>query len=777
MSLNSQNLHLWWTLSFSYFVLLLQSVHALNPDGVFLLSFKYSILSDPSSVLESWNYNDVTPCSWKGVTCSEIEDPGNPDLFRVTSLVLPNNQLLGSITEDLGMIQHLQHVDLSNNLLNGSLPNSLFNSSQLQVLSLSNNLITGELPELIGKLTSLQLLNLSDNALGGLIPENLTALQNLTVVSLRSNYFSGRVPSGFNTVEVLDLSSNLLNDTLPNDFGGESLHYLNLSWNKIQGAIPPEFAKQIPANTTIDLSNNILTGPIPQSLALLNQKSDLLSGNENLCGKPLKILCSIPSTLSNPPTNVTDTSSPAAIAAIPKTIDTDPSSNSTQGPNGSSQNISPSGLKPATIAAIVVGDLAGISVIALIILLVYQQRHKREPKPTTEAAAAATKEKKEETVAKQNHNVKTPSLPCSCLKIKEEESASEETSSDSDHDNNTIDIITTQNGDITKQGTLVTVDGEIRLELETLLKASAYILGTSRASIVYKAVLEDGRVFAVRRIGECGIERMKDFENQVKSIAKFRHPNLVKVRGFCWGQDEKLVICDYVPNGSLASIGFRRASSSPFNMSLEVRLKIAKGLARGLAFIHEKKHVHGNIKPNNILLNSEMEPIISDFGLNRLLLNDINHRANGSARQLLRNQRTLQDQPNIGSSPYAPTIGSSSSGAHMPYQAPESHQNIKPTPKWDVYSFGIVLLELLSGRVFSDRDLDQCPEPGSVEEEKNRVLRMADVAIMCEIEGRENAVLSYFKLGLSCASLVPQKRPSMKEALQILDKIPHAAIY
>ncbi|KAJ1402896.1 Protein kinase domain [Sesbania bispinosa] len=697
MSHNSQNLHFWWKVS-SFLLLVLQSV-ALNSDGILLLKFKYSILSDPLSVLDSWNYDDATPCSWHGVTCTETGSPGTgtPDLFRVTSLVLPNNQLLGSIAEELGMIQYLRHLDLSNNFLNGSLPNSIFNSSHLQVLSLSNNVISGQLPELIGKLTSLQFLNLSDNAFAGLIPENLTALQNLTVVSLKSNYFSGEVPTGFNSVEILDLSSNLLNGSLPNHFGGESLRYLNLSYNKISGTIPPAFAKQIPGNSTIDLSFNNLTGPIPESLALLNQKTELLSGNADLCGKPLKILCSIPSTISTPPPNITNTSSPA-IAAIPKTIDTNPTTNTTENP---SQNVSQNGLKPATIAAIVVGDLAGMAVLALIILFVYQQRKRRDPKPAT-ATTTTNSEKKQQIVARQDPEVRTTSLPFSCLKIKEEET-SEATSSDSDHDNNTNMDITAQNENLPKEGTLVTVDGETKLELDTLLKASAYILGTSR-----------------------------------------------------------------------------KGGSSPVNLSLEVRLKIAKGVARGLAFIHEKKHVHGNIKPSNILLNSEMEPIISDFGLDRLLLNDsINQRANGSARQLMVNQRTQQEPP-IGSvsSPYA-TMGPSSSGGQgqVPYQAPESLQNIKPSPKWDVYSFGIVLLELLSGRVFSDRELDQWSEvSGSVEEEKNRILRLADVAIKAEIKSRENVILGCFKLGLSCASLVPQKRPSMKEALQILDKIPASAI-
>ncbi|RZB43673.1 Receptor protein kinase-like protein isoform B [Glycine soja] len=728
MSLNSQNLHLWWRL-LSFLLLLLQSVTSqfvtpLNSDGIHLLKFKYSILSDPLSVLKNWNYDDVTPCSWHGVACSEIGAPGTPDFFRVTSLALPNSQLLGSISEDLGLIQYLRHIDLSNNFLNGSLPNTIFNSSQLQVLSLSNNVISGELPQLIGKMTNLKLLNLSDNAFAGLIPENLSTLPNLTIVSLKSNYFSGSVPNGFNYVEILDLSSNLLNGSLPNEFGGESLRYLNLSYNKISGTIPPAFVKQIPANTTVDLSFNNLTGPIPGSEALLNQKTEFLSGNADLCGTTT-----------------------------------------------SSQNVSQSGLKPATIAAIVVGDLAGMALLALIVLFIYQQRKKRYPNPKlhTNASSANNSEKKQETVSRQDAEARTvtPSLPCSCLTIKEEET-SEATSSDSDCESSTaVDIIAAQNRNLPKHGTLVTVDGETNLELETLLKASAYILGNSHVSIVYKAVLEDGRAFAVRRIGECGIERMKDFENQVRAIAKLRHPNLVKVRGFCWGQEDKLLICDYVPNGSLATIDHRRAGASPLNLSLEVRLKIAKGVARGLAFIHEKKHVHGNVKPSNILLNSEMEPIISDLGLDRVLLNDVTHKANGSARK--------QDLP-FGSIPFS-TMGPSTSGVGqiMHYQAPESLLSVKPSNKWDVYSFGVVLLELLTGRVFSDRELDQWHEPGSEEEEKNRVLRIADVAIKSEIEGRENVVLAWFKLGLSCVSHVPQKRSSMKEALQILDKIAGAA--
>lgn len=114
-----------------------------------------------------------------------------------------------------------------------------------------------------------------------------------------------------------------------------------------------------------------------------------------------------------------------------------------------------------------------------------------------------------------------------------------------------------------KKGVLVTVDGERpELELESLLKASAYVLGASGESIVYKALLEDGTAMAVRRIGKSQGERMREFESHVRSVAKLRHPNLVRVRGFYWGEDEKLVVCDYVSNGSLAGTGSSELSSS-----------------------------------------------------------------------------------------------------------------------------------------------------------------------------------------------------------------------
>ncbi|KAE8691535.1 Receptor protein kinase-like protein [Hibiscus syriacus] len=689
-----------------FLLLLLVPSIALNNDGVLLLSFKYSILSDPLSVLQSWNYDDETPCTWAGVNCTEIGIPGTSDAFRVTSLILPNSQLLGSISEDIGFIQHLSHLDLSSNFFNGTLPSSIFNSTELQLLSLSDNVISGELPEAIGGMVGLQILNLSDNALAEKVPHNLTALQNLTAVSLRGNYFSGDVPSGFDSVDLLDLSSNLLNGTLPLDFGGGNLGLLNLSYNKISGSISPEFAKQIPRKATIDLSFNNLTGAIPDSQPLVNQKTESFSGNVDL-----------------------------SIAVIPKSIDSTPVASSTPGEPNNVQNQAKASLNPGTIAAIVVADLAGVSIIGMVVLYVYQLRKGKALTQRTDATSNLEK--------KPNVPLSTVmSSSCSCIKIKFMESL-ETTSSDSEMEEKNQVLNVSRAEAYRKGGKLMTLnEGTELLELETLLKSSAYILGTSGSSIVYKAVLDNGTAFAVRRIGDSTIERLKDFETHVRNIAKLKHPNLVKLLGFYWGNDEKLVIYEYISYGSLGCSSYRRSgsSSSPCHFTLDDRLKIARAVARGLVYIHEKKQVHGNIKPSNILLNSSMEPLISDLGLHRVV-----------------SARFVSSQP-------------STSSSSTPYQAPESIKNLKPNPKWDVYSFGIVLFELLSGRVFTAGELGQWEVPAdSVGEEKNRAVRLADVAIRGDMEGREEAALACFRLGFSCASYVPQKRPSMKEAVRVSD--------
>lgn len=550
MSYPRVGLHLWWL-----FLLVVQS-SALNRDGVLLLSFKYSVLSDPLRVLASWNYSSNTPCSWNGVSCAEA---------RVIGLSLPNSQLVGSIPSDLGLIEHLQILDLSNNSLNGSLPSSFFQALELRLLKLSNNLIVGEVPDSIVQLRSLQFLNLSENALSGKVPTNLANMHNLTEASLKNNYLSGNLPGGFQTIQVLDLSSNLVNGSLPLDFSGANLRYFNISYNNISGKIPPEFGEKIPGNATIDLSFNNLTGHIPDSMLFMNQESKSFSGNSYLCGEPTKNPCPIPSSPYSPP-NVSSPTSPPAFAAFPNTFNSSP--DSLTSPSGSSSSPpKQKGIRRETIIEIVVGDIVGIGIIALIFVYVYRLKRKKNEENAL---------KKEATTVRNDWSSSSSESrgfrKWSCLRRKTEEEESSDTTSSSDSELEAQNTQTQnqkghenpkqQGTEQSKTGTLVTVDGEKELEVEALLTASAYILGATGSTIMYKAVLEDGSALAVRRIGESGLERFKELDNQVRVIAKLVHPNLVRVRGFYWGNDEKLIIYDFVPNGSLVNVRYSKSSNN-----------------------------------------------------------------------------------------------------------------------------------------------------------------------------------------------------------------------
>ncbi|KAG6509631.1 hypothetical protein ZIOFF_027631 [Zingiber officinale] len=767
----------------------------MNRDGELLLGFKRSIVSDPLAALADWNSDDATPCFWNGVACMGFPAVDNATASvasRVISLILPDSHLSGRVPPELGLLEHLRHLDLSGNAIYGTLPASILNVSELRILSLASNEISGDFPD-VGRLSNLQVLNLSGNALEGAIPATLALLPRLTVVSVANNHLCGELTKGgFGKVEYLDMSSNLVNGTIPPDFDGRWLRYLNLSHNQLTGEIPPAFASEIPVNATVDLAFNHLTGAVPQVGAFASQKPQAFAGNPELCGKPLENLCTIPSTLYKPPDPTTEaplaSKSPPAFAVLPKNA---------EGDSPASVRKSQGRLRPAVVIAIAVGDLAGVGFLLAVFFYVYQTKKKKSGEHREEISQ---EHQPAEAAATECHVF--GGLPC-CLTKKGDEDHSDETSGESTsveteakerlHKGRERDDGDGGGGGTPplprqlkpQRATLVTVDGEPQLELETLLKASAFVIGATGSSIVYKAVLTDGTALAVRRIGEGGaVDRLKDFEAQVRGVAKFRHPNLLRLRGFYWGADEKLLIHDFASNGSLANVSFtKKLGSSALHLNWESRLRVARGLAKGLAYLHEKKATHGNIKPSNVLLDAEMEPKIADFGLERLISGDGVPRLSASAR-LFGTKRPAQSPSNPTElpspalsgvtevSPRASTSGTAAAAglaAAARYQAPEKLKNLKPNAKWDVYSFGALLLELVAGRALSEAEIGQ-GAAGFVVEERNRILRMTDPAVRGEVEGREEALLRCFRLGFDCCSIAPHRRPSIKDAVLVLEK-------
>lgn len=202
-------------------------------------------------------------------------------------------------------------------------------------------------------------------------------------------------------------------------------------------------------------------------------------------------------------------------------------------------------------------------------------------------------------------------------------------------------------------------------------------------------------------------------------------------------------------------------------LSWEVRLKIMKGVAKALAFLHEfspKKYVHGDLKPNNVLLGLNMEPYISDFGVGRLA-----NLAGGSP--FLQSDRVFAETTASQQSDVAfgriITEGSC-------YQAPEVLRTMKPSQKWDVYSYGVILLELISGKsplvLLETTEMDLVHWVQFCIEEKRSLLDVLDPFLTQEID-REDEIVSVLKIALACVQANPEMRPSMWHVADTLERL------
>lgn len=157
-----------------------------NSEGDALYALRRSV-KDPDNVLQSWDPNLVSPCTWFHVTCNQDN--------QVTRLDLGNSNLSGHLVPDLGKLEHLQYLELYKNNIGGTIPAELGNLKNLISLDLYNNNITGKIPSTLGKLKSLVFMRLNDNHLVGRIPRELASISSLKVVDVSSNNLCGPIPT------------------------------------------------------------------------------------------------------------------------------------------------------------------------------------------------------------------------------------------------------------------------------------------------------------------------------------------------------------------------------------------------------------------------------------------------------------------------------------------------------------------------------------------------------------------------------------------------------
>ncbi|XP_077210095.1 putative inactive receptor kinase At2g26730 [Tasmannia lanceolata] len=540
-------------------------------------------------------------------------------------------------------------------------------------------------------------LRLPGTGLVGQIPaRTLGRLTQLRVLSLRSNRLSGQLPPDFSNLTLLRslyLQHNLFSGEFPPSLTQLTrLARLDLSFNNLTGKIPFSI-NNLAQLTGLFLQNNSLSGTLP-SINMPTLK-DFNVSNNNLNGSIPQTLAQFPESSFSGNLNLCGGPLPPCNPFFPSTPPS-PSSNFPQNPNKKSSRK----LSRTAIIAISAGSAGLLLFLALILILCLLRRRRRRPaKPPKPPAVAEVG-----------------------------------TSSSKDEIGG--------GGTESERNRLVFFNGGIyNFDLEDLLRASAEVLGKGSVGTSYKAVLEEGTTVVVKRLKDVVVAK-KEFESVMEGLGKIKHDNVVPLRAFYYSKDEKLLVYDFMPAGSLSALlhGSRGAGRTPLDW--DYRMKIALCAGRGIAHLHMAgRIVHGNIKSSNILLQSNMDACVSDSGLNSLF--------------------------GVSTSP----------NRIAGYRAPEVMETRKVSFKSDVYSFGVLLLELLTGKAPNQASLGE--EGIDLPRWVQSVVREEWTAEVFDVEltryqNIEEEMVQLLQIAMACVSTVPDQRPVIQDVVRMIEDINRA---
>lgn len=268
------------------------------------------------------------------------------------------------------------------------------------------------------------------------------------------------------------------------------------------------------------------------------------------------------------------------------------------------------------------------------------------------------------------------------------------------------------------------------------------VLSRTRYGVMYKACYNDGMVLSIQRLPDGSLEKNM-FRKEAESLGKVKHRNLTVLRGYYAGPPNlRLLVYDYIPNGNLATLLQESSHQDGHVLNWPMRHLIALGIARGLAFLHTASIVHGDISPQKVLFDADFEAHLSDFGLDKFRV-------------------TTPAEPS-----------SSTSVGTLGYVAPESTLTGEISAQSDVYSFGIVLLELLTGRrpvMFNDdEDIVKWVKKQLQTGQITELLEPGLLELDPESSEWEEFLLG-IKVGLLCTAIDPHDRPAMADIVFMLE--------
>ncbi|XP_057549702.1 probable LRR receptor-like serine/threonine-protein kinase IRK [Amaranthus tricolor] len=710
------------------------------------------------------SFSGVLPESLQKLNmCTSLSLNGNllssevPDwighMQSLESLDLSMNQFFGRIPFTLGNIKSLKELNFSSNGFINGLPQSLMNCDNLFAIDVSLNMLKGKMPNWIFGL-GLQKFSISGNKFKGFIEfppvrTNALSYQNLQILDLSLNELSGGIPSeigAFRGLQFLNISRNLLIGSVPGSVGDLKItQVIDLSYNRLNGSIPPEIGGAV-ALRELRLEGNRLTGHIPSQIANCSSLTALILSENNLTGQ-------IPPTIAKlADLEIADLSHNNFSGDLPKELTNlshlvlfNISNNNLEG------ELPVGGFFDTIPLSSVYGNpsLCGS--------VVKQSCPAVHPKPIVLNPNSSSDSEDDNGAPNSHHKKLMLSVSAliaigaaafiflgvviiSLLNFHVRNSAHQSAAPLEFFSKDEFSHSPTSDS---QYGKLVMFSGEADFGTgaQALLNKDSE-LGRGGFGVVYHTVLGDGRSVAIKKLNIASlIKSQEEFEKEVKKIGKVRHQNLVALEGYYWTPSLQLLINEFVPGGSLFKHLHENPSDAP--LSWHQRFNIIVGVAKALAHLHQMNIIHYNLKSSNILIDNSDEAKVGDFGLARLL--------------------PMLDR----------YILSSKIQSALGYMAPEfACKTVKITEKCDVYGFGILILEVVTGRKpveYMEDDVTVLSEMvrGALEEGN------AEGCIDQRLHGNFVAeeVIPVIKLGLICASQVPSNRPDMTEVVNILELI------
>ncbi|XP_022737021.1 LRR receptor kinase SERK2-like [Durio zibethinus] len=543
----------------------------------------------------------------------------------------------------------IANISLQGKGLSGKLSPAIGGLKHLTGLYLHYNSLYGEIPREITNLTLLSDLYLNMNNLSGEIPPEIGGMISLQVLQLCYNQLTGSIPTQLGSLKklnVLALQSNQLTGAIPASLGDlGTLMRLDLSFNRLFGSIPTKLSDS-PLLEVLDIRNNSLSGNVPLALKRLND-GFLFQNNMGLCGSGFSSLKAC---------NASDHINPSRPEAygpratgLPREI---PETANLRLPCEQTQCSKPSKFQRGPILVGLIVVTVALSAIGILTFIQYRRR-KQKLGGSFEISDSRLSSDQPKGFYRKNGS------PLISL----------------EYANGWDPLANGRNF----SGFAQDVFQNFRFNLEEVETATQYfsevnLLGKSNFSATYRGILRDGSAVAIKSISKTSCKSDDaEFLKGLNILASFKHENLVRLRGFCCSKarGECFLIYDYVPNGNLLRyLDVKDGDGQVLEWS--TRVSIVKGITKGLAYLHgyqvnKPALVHQNISAEKVLIDQRFNPLLSDSGLHNLLTNDI---------------------------VFAALKASAAKG----YLAPEYTSTGRFTDKSDVYAFGVLVFQVLSGK-------------------------------------------------------------------------------